>query len=43
MATKEGRFANASNQAPSCGWPQLMLACGLGMEARNRDLDWRSA
>jgi glutathione S-transferase len=22
--------------------PQLMLACGLGMEARNRDLDWRS-
>ena len=21
---------------------QLMLACGLGMEARNRDLDWRS-
>lgn len=22
--------------------PQLTLACGLGMEARNRDLDWRS-
>ncbi|HET7363498.1 MAG TPA: glutathione S-transferase N-terminal domain-containing protein [Burkholderiales bacterium] len=26
----------------SLNMPQLMLACGLGMEARNPDLDWRS-